>query len=106
MASIFIPKPEDQRLVWKRATREVIKLRVLDRMRSTSGVEITEGKWEGKGCENSTLPLDHCGYSSAGFGGWISTWYPWRSVRSVNQALCLSPHRPDLEKSKKMESDP
>jgi hypothetical protein len=49
MASIFIPKLEDQRLVWKRATREVIELRVFDRMRSTSGVEVTEGKWEGKG---------------------------------------------------------
>lgn len=69
-------------------------------------MKVTEGQWEGKECENSTLPLDHCGYSSAGFGGWISTWYPCRSVRSVNRSQCLCPQKPDLEKGKRIESDP
>lgn len=48
MASNFIPKPEDQRLVWKRATGEVREHRAIDRGRGTSGVVVPRGQVGGQ----------------------------------------------------------
>lgn len=53
------------------------------------------GRAEGVlGLEMTTLPLDHSGCSSAGFGAWLLTWCPWRAIVSGNQSpLPLSRHR-------------
>lgn len=40
-ASSFIPKPEDHRLVWKKATEEMRGLKVLGRGREAPGVRAT-----------------------------------------------------------------
>lgn len=45
------------------------------------GGERTEGIL---GMGGYTLPLGCSGCSSAGFGVWLPTWYPWGPIKSGN----------------------
>lgn len=109
-ASSFIPKPEDHRLVWKRATGRDERTQSPWRREGGSrreGHMRGGGRAEGVlGMGGAALPPGHSGCSSAEYGVWLPKWCPWGPITSGNQPPLphtLSPKELDLGRGRRME---